>query len=112
MHSPKCTLEKRYRDFSSIVLSASTNVKSNPDKTVITAAASRDWLQPHRTAMYAVNVDEIAPPTLPNVFMSAESEAEKSGARSMHDAQKFVAANILKPAARAIKTRALDVTVR
>jgi len=36
-----------------------------------------------------VAVDEIAPPTFPTVFMSAESEAEKSGARSMQEAQKL-----------------------
>jgi len=57
--------------------------------------------------MDAVTVDEITPPMLPRVFIRAESEAEYDGAKSMHDAQKFVAANILKPAARVIIGRAM-----
>src|ERR1017187_3010086 len=49
---------------------------------------------------------------LPTVFISADNDAEKSGAKSMHAAQKFVAANILNPAASAIAGKAIAVIVK
>ena len=51
----------------------------------------------------------MAPPTLPKVFISAESVAEWSGTRSMQAAQKFAAANIRNPAASAIMGSATEV---
>src|SRR5580704_13455925 len=62
--------------------------------------------------MYAVTTEDATPPRLPKVFIKAESEAEKSGARSMQAAQKLAAANILNPAASAIIGRATAVTLR
>ena len=44
--------------------------------------------------------------------MSAESEAEYPGARSMHAAQKLAAPNMVKPAANAIIGNAIAVTLR
>ena len=47
---------------------------------------------------------------LPIVFMSADSDAEYPGARSMQAAQKFAAPNMVKPAARAIMGNAIAVS--
>jgi hypothetical protein len=60
---------------------------------------SRARLQPWCTAIDAVKVDEMTPPRLPTVFIRAERDADDPGARSIQAAQKFAAANIVKPAA-------------
>jgi hypothetical protein len=73
---------------------------------------SRARLQLWCTAIDAVTVDEITPPRLPTVFIRAESEAEYPGARSMQAAQKFAAANMVKPAANAIIGKATTVRLR
>src|SRR5579863_584926 len=49
---------------------------------------------------------------LPTVFISADKEAEYPGARSIQDAQKFAAPNMVKPAANAIIGSATTVRVR
>src|SRR5258708_1538647 len=90
-----------------MVRSVLTSENQIAETTVIQAAASRAWLQPWWTTMDAVTGDEIAPPSLPTVFIRAESEAENPGARAMQAAQKLAAANMVKPAASAIIARAI-----
>src|SRR5580700_3654452 len=87
-------------------------VNSNPDPIVTHTATSSAGVHPRLTAIEAVTVEETTPPILPTVFIRAESDAEYPGARSMHDAQKFAAANMVKPAAMAIIGRAITVRLR
>ena len=42
------------------------------------------------------------------MFINAESEAEYPGARSMHEAQKTAAPNMVKPAANAMRGSAIS----
>ena len=57
-------------------------------------------------------MEERTPPMLPTVFISADKEAEYPGAKSIQDAQKLAAPNMVKPAARAIIGSATTVSVR
>jgi len=66
---------------------ASTIVNKAPEPTVTKTAKSIARPQPWCIAIAAVTVEETTPPRLPTVFMSAESDAEYPGARSMQEAQ-------------------------
>lgn len=91
---------------------ALTSVNSKPAPMVAHTATSRAALQLLCTTTEAVTVDEMAPPIALIVFIAAESDAEYPGARSIHAAQKFAAANMLKPAANAIIGSATTVSDR
>ncbi len=53
-------------------LPAFTSENKSQEQTAINAARSEAWLQPRRTSMDAVIVEERAQPALPTAFMSAE----------------------------------------
>src|SRR5258708_31158549 len=91
---------------------ASSGGKNRPKPIVPQSAMSSAGPHPLGPAIDAVTPEETTPPRLPIVFISAESEAEYRGAKSIQEAQKFAAANILNPAASAIMGSATTVTVR
>jgi hypothetical protein len=74
--SPPSSAFGRLLDCYSILRFAFTRLKRIPEPIVIQTARSSAGPQPWCTATDAVTVEEITPPMLPNVFISAESEAE------------------------------------
>src|SRR5581483_11964566 len=87
--------------------SARISTQNKPEAIETAAAQSNALRHPHRVATYAVAIGDTQPPRFPNMFMNPDREPVNSSVRSMHVAQKVVAANMLNPAPRANKRIAL-----